>query len=303
MRMALVLRSILVMCAVGLWGCGGSGGGVETHRVIPEGHSEVSFIAGGDTGSAVSHGLEALLDSSATGTGSGAGVGGPTSIYDHVAVTCTFRTDSLTNPEQIQIIDGNSSDVCANANECIVCTPSNSDTSACSLACYGVVPSTPAVAANTFGVFAEFTSTIVTDMPDPYGTIRFDVSRTGASFILTSASGEPDVSGCTYDAGVAHELGTSDIAPATWFTNTADAYRKGMTITNLDPDPEDPYSPHHRTHCAIITTFATGPTLLGADIPGASVEIDLGAVTFKSKICDYTDATPVAQHLSDCTAQ
>lgn len=276
------------VCAVGLWGCGGGGGGgaVESHRVIPDGYSEVSFTADAATNAAISHTLgSALLDASDLGTGTASGTGGPTSIFDSAAVTCTFTTDSATNTQAYQITNLLAN--CINENECIVCTVTGAGTDACSLACDGVVPSNAASAADTFDIFVAFTSAIQTDMPDPYGTIRTDVSRTGTSFNLTSAS-SVDVTGCTYDAGVAHELSLTPIVEGTWFTNTAANHRDAMTVVNVDPDAGN----SNRTSCTTIKSFTAAATLTGADTPGTSVSNNLGVVTYKSKICDYEDDSP-----------
>lgn len=305
--------TLCVMCAAGLWGCGGGGGGggsgddgsSDYYGSVPDGYTAVSFTADGETGSAVSHDLVVLpelgvlkdagvmKDASATGTGTGTGVAGPTSIFDSVAVTCTFTFDAATNLHAIQVTNLLAN--CINHNECIVCTGTGNGSSACSLSCNGVVPSSSDVAADSFDVFVAFTSATITDMPDPYGTIRIDASRTGTAFDLSAPA--TDFSGCTYNAGVNHQLQLNPIASGTWFTTTADNYRKGLLVTALDPDAGD----SNRTHCTDIRTFTANAPLTGAAAPGTAINNNLGAITYKSKICDYKDATPVAHGSSVCT--
>lgn len=304
--------TLCVMCAAGLWGCGGGGGGSsgdggssDYYGSVPDGYTAISYTADAESGSAVSHDLVALpelgvqksvgvfKDASATGTGSGTTLGGPTSIFDAVTVNCAFYFNSATSTEQIQVTNIQAN--CINENECIVCTATGNGSSACSLTCSGVVPSSSAVAADNFTVFVAFTSSIITDMPDPYGTVRHDASRTGTSFDLSSPS--VDNTDCTYNAGVNYEFDLSPIAPGTWFTSTADNYRKGMTITTLDPDAGD----SDRSHCISIRTFNASAALTGAATPGTAINNNLGSVIFKSKICDYKDATPVNQASSVCT--
>lgn len=282
-------------CAVGLGGCGGAegGSGIESHRVIPDGYTAISFTAGGQTNSAVSHSLEsALLDASDTGTGTGTGVGGPTSVFDGLMVSCAFTVGTTTAIQHYTTTTDISN--CPNKNECIVCTPTAA-ASDCGITCDGVVPSSAASASDTFDVFVTFTSTIETDMPDPYGTIRFDAERTGTSFNLSTTSLLDD-SGCTYSPGD-HKLGLSPIAANPWFTSLPGNYRKGFIITNIDPDAGN----SNKTSCIAIRQFNATPTLIGADTPGTTVTNNLGTVTFRTKICDYEDSFAVAHTLSVCT--
>lgn len=302
--------ALCVMCAAGVWGCGSGGGGggdggsFGHYGSVPDGHTEISFTADAETGFAVSHDLVTLpelgtpksvgvfKDASATGTASGTTLNGPTSIFDEVTVNCAFSFDSATGIEQLQVTNLQAN--CINENECIVCTATGNGTSACSLTCSGVVPSSSAVAADDFTVFVAFTSSIITDMPDPYGTVRYDASRTGTSFDLISPS--VDDTGCAYNAGVNHEFELSPIAPGTWFTSTASNYRKGMNITTLDPDAGD----SNRSHCVSIRTFNASAALTGAATPGTAINNNLGSVTFKSKVCDYKDVAPIAHDSSVC---
>lgn len=275
-------------------GCGSDR--TDYHRVLPGGYRAISFSAGGKTNSVISHDLGVLLDAGATAIGNGDALGGPASIYDTISVLCTFTFDSATHTEAIQITTNPNN--CVNDNECIVCSASGNGTTACGLICDGIVPATAAVAADSFDVGLAFTSVIATRMPDPYGTIRYDAERIGTAFDLTTPQ-SLDTSGCTYDAGVAHELGVSVIAPETWFTSTPSNYRRGFTITALDPDIEN----DNMTFCTVISTFAATPTLAGAATPGTTVLNDLGTVTFKTKICDYMDTPPTPQDTSMCTEQ
>lgn len=263
-----IRAAVWCVCMAGLWGCGS--GAAD--------HVTVSFTASG----------AAETDSSQN-----LGVPGPDfTIVDTAGVVCSFNIPSATTGGiEIVSIQAN----CSHGNddnECIVCTTSGGGTSSCSISCTGVVPSNATVGADSFSVDISFTSTITTDMTDPYGTMRFDVSRSAAGFDL--ASPEVNYSGCTYSAG-AFEMGLTAIDPSTWFTSTASNYRAAATIANVDPDGGGV------SHCSTVHKFTATPTLSGLATPGTTATNNYGVLTFKSKICDTEDASPVAQDVSVCT--
>lgn len=264
-----VTRTLLLAlwgaCAAGLWGCGS--GAAE--------HVTISFTASGSTETDSSQELN---------------VPGPDfTIVDTAGVVCSFNIPSATTGG-IEIVSIQAS--CSNDNECIVCTTSGGGTSSCGVSCTGVVPSNATVAADSFSVDVSFTSTITTDMTDPYGTTRIDVSRSASGFDLTSPG--VNSSGCTYSAG-AFEMGLTTITPAIWFTSTASNYRTAATIAFVDPDGGG------ISHCSIVYQFTATPTLSDLETPGTTASNNYGTLTFKSKICDTEDASPVAQDASVCT--
>lgn len=252
----------------GLWGCGSGTADQVT----------VSFTASGSVEAGSSQNLI---------------VPGPDFvIVDTAGVVCSFNIPSATTGGiEIVSIQAN----CSHGNddnECIVCTTSGGGTSSCSLSCTGVVPSNATVGADSFSVDISFTSTITTDMTNPDGTIRYDVSRSATGFDLAA----PDVnsSGCTYSAGT-FEMGMTAIAPATWFTSTASNYRTAATIANIDPDGGGV------SHCSTVHTFTATPTLAGLATPGTTAANNYGVLTFKSKICDTKDTPATSYDLSVCT--
>lgn len=263
-------RKVLLVCsacAAGVWGCGS---GANDHMSV-----SLTASATAEAGSSQDLGLD-----------------GPNfTINDTAGVVCAFNFPSATSGG-IEIVSAQAS--CSSGttdNECIVCTASGGGTASCSLSCSGTVPSNATVAADSFSVDVSFTSTITTDMVSPYGTVRFDASRSAAGFDLSSPNAS--YSGCTYSAG-SFEMGLSAIAPGTWFTSTASNYRTGATIANIDPDGGG------ITHCSTVHTFTTTPTLSGLATPGTTASNNLGIITFKSKICDTVDSPATSQDLSVC---
>lgn len=296
------------ICAAGLWGCGGGdgGGGVEYHRVIPQGYAEVSFIANGIGSGGVVHNLLSSADlgllKDATGSGAGGAgtLGGPTSITDTAAVTCTFDAGGASNQTTTEhyTVRLSTDSPCANDNECITCTVTGANTDSCSLSCSGVVPSSAAAATDTFPVAISFTSSLESDMPDPYGTIRFDATTADASapyFNLASAlpSG-PGTGNCDGVGAEELDITAAEYTAGTWMPggDTQGAYRHGYKITDVGDVAN--------STCVVTHMFQGSAVLTGVDVGGSTPTNNLGTVTMKATICDDQDAAATLHSSSKC---
>lgn len=296
------------VCAAGLWGCGGGGdgGGTEFHRVIPPGYMEVSVTASAVGSGGVVHNLLTsadlglLKDATGSGAGDGSGVDGPTSITDTAAVTCTFDAGGPSNQTTTEnyTVRLSTDSACTNDNECITCTITGSGTSACSLVCSGVVPSSAAAASDTFPVALTFTSALASDMPDPYGTVRFDATTADAAspyFDLSSAlpSG-PGTGDCDGVSAEELDITTGEYTAGTWMPggDTQGAYRHGYKIMDVGGAASSTCTVTHMFQgTAVLTNLATG---------GTTATNDMGTVTMKATICDDRDEAAPLHSSASC---
>lgn len=294
-----VFRAFALACtigAMGLWGCGSSGGGggettAETPAPTPEGYTNITITAGADTsGSTQSfraslNDLSVLKDATDSATGGAGALAGPTSINDTSSVSCTFiaGNSGLTSGSEDYTVRMSTGAACGNANECITCTLAGIP-AARTVTCAGVVPSSAEAAAELVVLQLVCTSTFATNMPADQGMIRFDASQTGDSFSLAGTT--TVITGCDGDP----DMTAAEITDATWWADTDASFSDAYLLTTVN-----------FLNCVTVHTASVYAELTGVDTPNAAPTNDLGTVTFNAKICDDNNGA-VAKGSSVCTA-
>jgi len=210
-------------------------------------------------------------------------------ITDYVTPSCEFSFDSTSADTDIDIVSD--AENCTSPNKCIVCTVMAAY--GCSISCDGTVPSNTATAADTFNVYATFTSLFQSDMTTAAGALRFDGTidgwlefnprdvTNGVSFDIAGCDGDPDMTVLDNDPLLNGDAnGINAETPIDW--------SRAFSINALDPSPDR----GGFGDCMIVQTLGASIQLTGADIPGSTIDLSGGSIAVFSRICDDTADCP-----------
>jgi hypothetical protein len=199
------------------------------------------------------------------------------SIIDSSTSTCAFTTDSSSVNHTVQI--ASSLAACTNRNDCVVCVPAATGAN-CSINCSGTVPSSAAVASDSFNIFITFTVALTSLLALPnVGAVRIDGSITNWSEFNFLNQASPPVFSSDFTQCVGPTFMAFDNTnPLGIAATTATAFNRNGKITTLGL----------LSSCTFKYVFKANMAFTGANTPGATINLTRGSIKLTTKICDST---------------
>lgn len=279
-RIITFLISVFALAVAVSFGCGGSGGNTNEYT----GPVTHVIISGSSASGLQYYGTDGVnQDVTGIAGGEGDDLDGIDSGSDLASAACAFTAAATSLSGDIKVVSDELN--CDSLNMCIICTATTPTASTCSIACEGYVPSNAASAADSIDIQITFTHEFLTDMVDPGGVIRFD----GTELAWEEFNPDDSTLGIVYDLASCDgddDYLTVDPSPTLAWLNQAedDFWNRSFAITAVDPDLDAGPTLGLST-CVVQQHMVARMALLGANVPGANLDLTKGSVWLHGQIC------------------